>query len=377
MLADSPLTSIFFAKAYSDVSIINDILLKRGKEEVYQFALTDAHLKFFDDKNISLDQKIALINALGWGTSNNIIVMKNHLAKKYTLEALVIDSILQEPLYENQEFYAPAQNISYDDLTMLAYVQVMHDYFNPMLGMQCAYRAALNNEASEATTYILAFILAQYYLDMDWCSIYPVFASARDAGSYTKDQFRKEAVSAMFEYVDLYMHICDEEYDEEMIEEQNPALSNDIYTELHWQQNPVYVKPGHQLISDKKNKVDLELLNKRNDNEPMYNSWILYDEESNGTALHFQIKNNGNKASIETNLEIVIDNSQEFEGAIPMYIQRNIPPIEPNETIELELIIPDYWIYDPNADFKIILDLDNNIIETNEKNNIVSFHEFG
>lgn len=377
MHADSPLTSIFFAGAYSDVSIINDILLKRAKEEVYQFELTETHLKFFDNKSISLDQKIALINALGWGTSNNIIVMKKHLAKKYSLELFVVDSILQEPLYENQEFYAPAQSISYDDLTLLAYVQVMHDYFQPMLGMQCAYRAALTNQESEATTYILAFILAQYYLDMDWCSIYPVFASARDAGSYTKDQLRKDGIAAIFEYADLYMHICDEGYNEEMPEEQNPTSSNEIYSEVYWLQNPVYVKSTHQLISDKKNKVDLQLLNTRSDNQPMYNSWILYDEESNGTVIHFQIKNEGNIPSIETNLEMEIDNSDEYEGAKLMYIQKSIPAIPPNETIELKLVLPDYWIYDPNADFKIILDYDNNIIESDEKNNIVSFHEFG
>jgi Uma2 family endonuclease len=39
--------------------------------------------------------------------------------------------------------------------------------------------------------------------------------------------------------------------------------------------------------------------------------------------------------------------------------------------------IPNYWIYDPNADFEILLDYDNNIIEENEKNNHSSFHEWG
>lgn len=371
-VADSPLTSTFFAEAYKDVDVINEILLRRGKSDVFQFSMTEKHLNFFDNPTISLDQKIALVNALGWGTSQNIDVFKKHLQKKYTLEAIVLDSILQEPLTENQEFYLPAQVISYDDLTLLAYVQVMHDYFRPMLGMQCAYRAAINNQKSEATTYILALILAQYYLDFDWCLIYPAVSSVRDIGPYSKDFMRKEAVSAIFEYIEIYRNACDE------IPLDTELTNNDsIFSAEHWIKNPVYIKPDHQQISDKKSRVDLKLLNKQSDENPMFNSWVVFDEASEGTTFLLQIQNDGNLPSIETNMLLRIDNSLELEGAMPMYFQHKIPVIQPSQTLDLRVTIPNYWIYDPNADFEILLDYDNNIIEENEKNNHSSFHEWG
>jgi hypothetical protein len=43
----------------------------------------------------------------------------------------------------------------------------------------------------------------------------------------------------------------------------------------------------------------------------------------------------------------------------------------------LEFIIMGHWIYDPNAEFKVELDTENNISEPNEKNNVMYFVEGG
>lgn len=51
-------------------------------------------------------------------------------------QQMVLVSILHVPAYENQDFYEPAKVISHDDLLLLAYMQVILDFFHPMNAFQ-------------------------------------------------------------------------------------------------------------------------------------------------------------------------------------------------------------------------------------------------
>ena len=94
---------------------------------------------------------------------------------------MVLVSILHVPAYENQDFYEPAKVISHDDLLLLAYMQVMLDFFHPMNAFQWAYRTTINNPiSSEATDDVFGLIQAKFYLDLDPC-IYIVMLSTREA----------------------------------------------------------------------------------------------------------------------------------------------------------------------------------------------------
>jgi subtilase family serine protease len=60
-----------------------------------------------------------------------------------------------------------------------------------------------------------------------------------------------------------------------------------------------------------------------------------------------------------------------------LHSQVKIPALKPGEEVELTLFISGYWIYNPNADFRIDLDFDNNILETDEQDNSGTFYEEG
>ena len=91
--ADSPLTSTFFAPAYSDVVTIAEVLKKQDHPETSTFLLEAKTLAFLDDARISWDQKLALINAYGFGNPSNTSVYKEHLMRKYGLQMPTLDSL--------------------------------------------------------------------------------------------------------------------------------------------------------------------------------------------------------------------------------------------------------------------------------------------
>jgi hypothetical protein len=146
-----------------------------------------------------------------------------------------------------------------------------------------------------------------------------------------------------------------------------------VMTLDYFNDNPCYVKPMDKQISTKEQSVDLVLLNEASDKQMIYNNWVTYNESAKGTDIQVKIKNNGNTVSLSTNLLLQVSDSE----LNPMYMQTEIPPIEAGATIEITLTILNYWIYAPNADFKITLDYDDNITEPDESNNSRYFYEQG
>jgi hypothetical protein len=371
--SDSPLTSTYFANVYADQTLIAEVIEARNAQELGTFLIKDKHLLFYDDINVALDVKIALVNACGWGESKNLDFFKEHLIKKYNINQADIDSILSAPLFSEEEFYSKAKHIHYHDLALLSYTQAMHDYFNPIHALKCAYEAAFVHPESEAANYVLGLVVAQIYFDVDWCMLYQMMVAARDGLNYSTDRIRTEAITAIFEYIGLYASSCEESTKLEIEE----TVEN-RFTQEYYRDNPVYQKPQVRQISEKNAAVDLVLLNDPNDKGGIYTNWVEYDQMSDGTKMTIRLKNEGDVPSIETNLQLeILEMNEEASFITTMVVQEKIPPIQPGSEQVITLIIPYYWIFDPDADFIIELDFDNNIQEFNEKNNRKTFHEFG
>ncbi len=375
VLADSPLTSTFFAMAYNDVPTIGTIMQRRMSEGIYNIPLIAEYIKFLDDPNNSLDQKIALINGLGWGEVSNTEIYIQHLMKKYVLSHSEFDSLLVFRDDENMDLWPSCKVINAHDLISLGYLQIMGDYFNPLAAGNVVEYAYSLIEDSQAAACVVGLLISQYMLDINWCGVYQGMNVLRD-GIFTRDIMRPDALLAINEYIDLYAASCLEDEmtvginTETVAEELGKMVTNlDYYNE-----HPCYTVPVTKQVSDTKNDIDLKLLNKHGSNDRMHETWINYNEQTQGTDIIISIKNMGNTQSIATNLLIKISEDNDMTE---MFLQTEIPAINANATIELTIQLRDYWIYDPDASFEIILDLDNNIIETDEENNREYFFEQG
>ncbi len=332
---NTPIVAIHFANAYNDISIIKNVLDKKGKEGEVIVELTQEHLKFFDQKNTTLDQKIALVNAIGWGKSNNIQIYRKHLELKYHLNTLVLDSVLTDPLYPGEEFCFNAKKITAQELCLLGYIQVMGNHDRPMLAYKAAYEAALSLPTNHTANIIIALILAQAQAEYDWCSSYLHMKSLREDARLVQDRLRKGAIDSIYAYFDSGASKCN---------------------------TPVHEGP------------DAALLTTQNES-PLFNSVVFHDEASNGTRIHVLIMNKGSEIFGASYLEIIF-RDEEMEGG--KYVFRDkLPEIQPGETIDKDIIIPEYKTYRPNTEFKITIDPDHLIPETNEDNNVASFYEQG
>jgi CARDB len=371
--ADSPLTSTFFAMAYNDVPVIGSIMQQRMSTGNSNIELAPEHMAFLDNAGYSLDQKIALINGLGWGDSNNTEIYIQHLMKKYNLTHSTFDSLLVFRIYPDIDMWQSGKVINQHDLMSLSYIQVMGDYFNPLVVGNVVDYTFVQMQDSQAAACVVGLVLSQVMLDIDWCGVYQGFDVVR-YGTFTKDVMRPAALQAIYEYIDLYASSCEEA---SLLEQYTNQVGNSasrlVMSLDYFTDNPCYIKPMDKQVSTKETNVDLELLNDNSGKQTMHGNWVVYNESAAGTDLTVQIKNNGNTTSLSTNLLLMVMDSE----MNAMYMQTEIPPIEPGATTEIILTIINYWVYSPNADFKITLDYDNNIEELNEDNNSKYFNEEG
>lgn len=379
--ADSPLTSTSFAKSYLHVKAVKDVV----DQEVR--TMGEEQIRFLDDTTASLDEKIALINAMGWGDSTRFDVYKLHISKKYGLKLSLIDSIItfRGP---QPTLFAGTEKITAEDLCCMAYFRAMTDYLHPLTSYYCAYIAVDKKPGSMAASYVFGLILSQVYLNLDWCRLYETMQAIKTFDGYNTDSLREDAVTSIFSYIEGYKESCKAE-EEKIVQE------------------PLYKKPDKRQVSDKKNYVDLSVVDV---------SAPEFDEENSGTIVRVQILNSGTVASIETNasmldldiiyaeakklglkgepLKVIKDNNEAArKGDSPVneesYLEegidydpdfeifQRIPPVKPGEIVTITFTLKKYWVYDPNCEIEIKIDLDNNIEEKNEKNNSGYFIAFG
>jgi CARDB len=385
--ADSPLTSTFFAPAYKELPEIQRVLQLHDTQPELLVLDSDV-LSFLDAVTNSWDQKVAMVNALGWGSPANTNAYCDHLANKYMIARASVDSLLNgnmESLNEsgNVIINFTARGIAHSDLLILAYLQAMGDYFQPLISINIIEYVYASYPSSQAVALVGSLIAAQFLMDLDWCAVYHCTDILYNE-SYDRDFIKPEALAIVESYMQLYSGECDAQTamnDNTAFElvDESPAITGDarVFDLAIYVQSPVYHMPTTKQALSKQDYVDLELRNKVKKNEMVLYQWVKYNESFEGTELELEIHNNGTIASIETNVLIRLFADLDREGDVESYFQEMIPPIPAGTTHRMSVIIPGYWIYDPNAHFSIELDFDNNIEEKNETNNGLTVFEWG
>lgn len=188
LLADSPITSTAFYKAYQDNEMVKSVAKSSGE-------INPTICDYLNTKSISIDKKVAVINALSWqhaGVSNsdkylNYIIEKN---KRISLENYL-------------------QKCNEEQLICIAYLKAMDDYFDVKEALKIADKAIEKNPKSFTIHIIHALIKAQFVFDENWCKVYQVADKVRKKTKLKQD-LKTAAVQIIFDYLILYESYCEE-----------------------------------------------------------------------------------------------------------------------------------------------------------------------
>ncbi|MDP5172871.1 MAG: hypothetical protein NWR72_21710 [Bacteroidia bacterium] len=181
---DSPVTSTDFHQAYLDVPLV--------KRASMTHTLDNDMNKFLLSKKTPIDQKAALVNALGWDQNGtpNFDAFATTIQAKRKVAVLSAESKLKS-----------------DDLLVLGYLLLIEDYFHPANALPYLERAASELPQSQTAQMLLALCKAQISFDSDWCAVWTRYKEVAENASLTKD-LRPEALSIIREYMVLYKEEC-------------------------------------------------------------------------------------------------------------------------------------------------------------------------
>lgn len=184
--ADSPLTSTEIYKAYADHPMVQRALGNKG-------VLDKKQMSFLRKESNPVEEKIAVINALGWDFNGkfNALEFKRYLHKKRKLNT---DEKLEK-------------NGSAAMLICLAYLQAMDNYHQVRPAFHLANMAKSKSPNSLTVNLIRGLIHAQYDMDQDWCMVYTKMQKVKEDGSLNQDM-KEAAVEAIFSYIGLYKEYC-------------------------------------------------------------------------------------------------------------------------------------------------------------------------
>ena len=197
--ADSPLTSTDLTPGYENLAIVRQLQInKTMNQDVVDFLLSGA----------SLDQKAAVINALGWnieGQNNGELFLQGLLRKKR------MKSIQQLQL----------KDLTAEDKFVLGYLLAMDDYFNlsPLdaksrQGVLTATPLELLSQSAFALPddftvhFVKSLVEAQLNLSNSWCSIYLAPTEVLRLFPENRRNLNPQAVSKAMEYMNLYRDNC-------------------------------------------------------------------------------------------------------------------------------------------------------------------------
>lgn len=375
--ADSPLTSTPFYNAYMDVAEV-----KSANESGF----SKNHMKFLSDETVSMDKKLAVINALSWGDSAHVYAFQDYLLAKYKGLDKEVFNDLRYTTYESLPPVDAAPHMNMDELVSWAYLDIMADYFHPARGWNAVIIALQQDEENAAYGLVLDLIRCQHTMDsFVWCDVYLEHETFKLRGD-TKDAINEDAMAIIDEYIGLYKQDCSETdlkqwraqngiAEVETFEVSGTITVNDAPVWIE-DSTTVKTKDGYfknQELSGKE-KVDLEIV------EIYMPDWISNDE-FRGSEITVKIKNKGNVASVEC-VGLLEENKLDameqgtgwdmYKAAVTV-----IKPLEPGEEYELKFRIDEHWVYDPNCEIEITIDYLNQIKEKNEKNNKERFEEYG
>lgn len=184
--ADSPLTSTEFSKAYREFSIVIKATELNG-------GINEEIAKFLADKSKPIDEKMAVINALGWNINgrNHADYFFNYLKKKRKFK-------------DEDHFMKKGRP---DELLCYAYLKAMDNYFDVNEAYKFAEKALSLKPQSYTYNIITALIKAQILMENDWCGVFKVTDAVRNKSGVKMDM-DEDAVVIIFEYMDIYQDNC-------------------------------------------------------------------------------------------------------------------------------------------------------------------------
>jgi hypothetical protein len=187
LFADSPLTSTVISNAYKSLKPVKTALKSNGK-------ISPKTMHYLADNKISIEKRIAVINALGWNINgqNNASVFFDFLKNEFQYND--IEDLLNK---------ADA-----DIIICLAYLKAMDNYFEVDEAIKYAKLAKEKKKESYTVNIICAIIESQKEMTGDWCKVYQFTNDVRNK-SGLKSDMKAGAVKIIFDYMDLYKSSCD------------------------------------------------------------------------------------------------------------------------------------------------------------------------
>lgn len=177
--ADSPLTSTPISEAYSNLDIVVKAE-KKGK-------MTMEFAKFLHSSDNTIDEKAALINAIGWsidGKDNAALYAKYIFHEKLTKLNL--------------------KDLEGEDLFCIGYLQALDDYFNPAKSFPYFEEGAKKIRNSLTFDLIYTLAKAQNIMDDgDWCEIWNMTYRTLNDKSLYRD-LKEAAIKIIRDYMILY-----------------------------------------------------------------------------------------------------------------------------------------------------------------------------
>lgn len=188
IMADSPITSTYFADVYKSEKIVEKAMSANGE-------ITQEMMDYLADETNPTDVKIAIVNALSWSIdgSDNYDLFLNYLKNKYSTKSEI--TLLS--------------NLDASTLISLAYLKAMSNYFDVKDALFIAQIAVLKNPNSFSINMISALIAAQIALDYDWCAVFQVCDMVLKDNNLNHDLHPK-AIEQIMEYINLYSDDCNE-----------------------------------------------------------------------------------------------------------------------------------------------------------------------
>ena len=194
LLADSPLTSIqFWSK--NDGAMVIKASKSNGK-------INNAIINYLLNPEYVEDQKLLLVNALGWKlhSENNSIKFKKALFKKYNVSSFEDLKIKAKPF----------------DLSLYAYILGLDNYFDVKNAKEIAEYAEIKGSGF-GTRYVFKLLEAQDNLSIDWCRVYSSFTEYSDeyeclwtsANVKLKQiELQNRIIESSLDYISLYRSSC-------------------------------------------------------------------------------------------------------------------------------------------------------------------------
>lgn len=150
VLADSPLTSIEFYRAYLGNPMVEKATVSKGK-------ISSEVLGFLTDEENHQDEKLAVINALGWNHNNaNSEVYRDHIVKTKKYKSDFGD-----------HYTAFLWNASADELLYYSYMKAMENYRQPFMVFEYLDKAIVKEPSNLNIRLIYELIKSQVLYEIN------------------------------------------------------------------------------------------------------------------------------------------------------------------------------------------------------------------